>query len=77
MDDQLFQWMMLALMIIVAILVLVNPGKTLTSKLSDRNLIDFIYEQCMNDTSINLTFTTGQFYLAKENNTCLLGRGLK
>ena len=76
MDDQAFQYTTIGFLILVIIFVLVNPADKLREH-QDQTALDFIYTQCMNETSINLTFTTGTFYLAKENQTCLLGRGIK
>lgn len=71
MDETVFQWVTICLIVLLLVGIYVKPLDKIQGN-KDVSALQFIYEQCMNETSINLTFSTGAFYLAKENSVCLL-----
>ena len=39
---------------------------------NDLGAVSFIYEQCINESSINVTYSTGCFRIIKEGKLCII-----
>jgi hypothetical protein len=73
MDETIYQYVSLALLILCLIIVSFNTGEKILNKAEDYSLAEFILIQCLNESKTSASFTTGNIELNKiNNNECVL-----
>lgn len=77
MDEEIKTTIILIISAIVLILLSVGTAKDYTNNTADYNAVQFIYEQCINETRIQTTYTSGSFTIEYHNDTqeCVIKNG--
>ena len=71
MDEDIFQYLMIGMYVVLLILIALVG---FSNDVKDDNVIGFIYDQCIMESNINVSYSTGAITIFKEDELCIIKR---